>query len=188
MSDLKLLTTGELKKILKEASRAEYDKINPSTSQEQLIAIIKMLFKEIDNRTFIKLRKLGVPGKDGIVWAVKYKPPEEKRNPGVYALKQFKPSKSSKKILLESELQSGAAQNGISPKIIDTDIFGKFIVMDLLSWRSIAPQLRGRRRWEIEGYRFRICPQNEGGRKSSKPEVYVVRIYSQNERDGGRYQ
>jgi tRNA A-37 threonylcarbamoyl transferase component Bud32 len=142
MSDLKLLTTGELKKILKEASRAEYDKTDTSTSQEQLIAIIKRLFKEIDNRTFIKLRKLGVPGKDGTVWAVKYKPPDEKRNPGVYALKQFKPSKSSKKILLESELQSEAAQNGISPKIIDTDIFGKFIVMDLLPGETLFDILK----------------------------------------------
>lgn len=142
MSDLRFLTLEELKKILKEASRSDYEKIDSSTTKDQLISILTQVFKKIDDNTFLKLRKLGTPGKDGTVWAVKYKPPLEKSYPKEYALKKFKASKSSTKITLESELQSIASKNGISPSVVEVDTFGKFIVMDLLTGETLFDILK----------------------------------------------
>jgi tRNA A-37 threonylcarbamoyl transferase component Bud32 len=70
-------------------------------------------------------KQLGDPGKDAVTWQV---------NMGgkKFALKQFKPQKSEKKIRKEVELQTLAANAGIAPKIHDVDYDRKYIVMDKL--------------------------------------------------------
>ena len=47
-----------------------------------------------------------------------------------YAMKTFRPTKSSKKLRKEYELQEKAAIAGISPKVYDYDTVSKYILME----------------------------------------------------------
>jgi serine/threonine protein kinase len=72
-------------------------------------------------------KQLGVTGKDGttvLVTAVK--------NNQEYAMKMFRPSKSKKSIEREIYLHQRGATKGISPRIYDFSLTGKYIVMDRL--------------------------------------------------------
>ena len=64
-------------------------------------------------------------GKDGIVYTLLYRGRE-------YAVKQFKPQKSLNKIQLEADLQTRAANIGISPKVKECNLDKRYIRMDKL--------------------------------------------------------
>jgi tRNA A-37 threonylcarbamoyl transferase component Bud32 len=151
MTDLQLLTLQDLQRVCR-TSKLKYE---PSTSKDQLVKILKQQFKELDKKSFAKIRKLGIPGKEGTVWAIKYKsslpsprvgeyrsPDRDSYSKKEYALKQFKSTKSSKEIIRESDLQKITAKAGISPKVIEVDILSKFIVMELLPGETLFDTLK----------------------------------------------
>lgn len=61
---------------------------------------------------FRKLRTLGRPGAQGVVFLV-----EDTSTQETWAMKQFKPKKSKKKVLLEAEFQERAAEIGVAPAV-----------------------------------------------------------------------
>jgi tRNA A-37 threonylcarbamoyl transferase component Bud32 len=77
--------------------------------------------------SYVREKQLGEPGKDATTYRVNRK----------YALKQFKPRKSTKKITEEVELQRLAASKGVAPKIIDVDLDRRYILMDKLDHHLI---------------------------------------------------
>ena len=76
---------------------------------------------------YVIIKQIGNVGKEGITYLVKRKSDDKE-----FAMKTFKKTKSSKNILIESELQNIASKFGICPKIIDVDLDNHFIVMDKL--------------------------------------------------------
>uniref|UniRef100_A0A6C0LTR3 Protein kinase domain-containing protein n=1 Tax=viral metagenome TaxID=1070528 RepID=A0A6C0LTR3_9ZZZZ len=84
------------------------------------------LLKEIGDEKasrYVRIRQLGDKGRDAITYLVSY---EDKQ----YAMKTFKPRKSSSKISDEINLQTRMSK--VSPVIFDFDLDRKYIVMDKL--------------------------------------------------------
>lgn len=75
---------------------------------------------EAKDASYIREKQLGDPGKDAVTYQVNKK----------FALKQFKPRKSSKRIEEEADLQRRV--RGSAPKIIDVDLERKYILMEKL--------------------------------------------------------
>ena len=73
---------------------------------------------------YIRDKQIGNKGKEGITYLVHTK------NGNEYAMKTFRPQKSSSKIRQEVHLQQLAANLGIAPNVIDFDTVSKYIVMD----------------------------------------------------------
>ena len=73
---------------------------------------------------YVFQNQLGLDGRDGKTFAVVDK------FGYAYALKKFKKTKSTNKILKEVEFQRKLADVHLAPKIIDVDIKNKFIVME----------------------------------------------------------
>lgn len=137
MSDLKILDIKDLQKVCKK-SKIKY---GDDTPKEQLVKLIQTRFKEIDSRQITKVKKLGVEGKDGTVWLIKYKPTISSK-PKEYALKQFKSRKSSGEIQREAELQIISSKVGISPRVIEVDILSKYIIMEYIEGDSLFDTLK----------------------------------------------
>lgn len=77
---------------------------------------------EAKNASYVRGDQLGDPGKDAVTYEVNRK----------YALKQYKPRKSSVNIIKEAELQERLAEFKVCPKVIDVDVERKYILMDKL--------------------------------------------------------
>jgi hypothetical protein len=87
----------------------------------------KTTVSEIKDNKYNIIKQIGNVGKEGITYLVK------RNNDGSeFAMKTFKKTKSSKNILIESELQNIASKSGVCPKIIDVNVDEKFIVMEKL--------------------------------------------------------
>ncbi len=106
----KQFTDRDLESIAKEIGLNNSEKLKKALSRR----------KEVK---YTKDRQLGEKGKEGITYLVTKDNKE-------YAMKTFKPRKSSKNILKEAELQTIASRHGICPSVIDVNPEKKFIVMD----------------------------------------------------------
>lgn len=121
---LEHFTYSELREIAKEMD------IPIRRSKDDLISDILTEFKEYEKYKREKIEKytrygqLGNPGKEGITYSVTTRDGTE------YAMKTFKKSKSSERLVKEAELQKMAADQDIAPNIIDLDTVSKFIVME----------------------------------------------------------
>jgi len=82
---------------------------------------------EIKDNKYNIIKQIGNVGKEGITYLV-----QRKSDSSEFAMKTFKKTKSSKNILIESELQHIASKSGVCPKIIDVNADEKFIVMERL--------------------------------------------------------
>lgn len=117
-------TYSELKEIAREME------IPIRRSRDDLISDILVEFKEYEKYKREKIEKytrhdqLGNPGKEGITYSVTTRDGTE------YAMKTFKKSKSSERLIKEAELQKMAADQDVAPNIIDLDTVSKFIVME----------------------------------------------------------
>ena len=78
-----------------------------------------------ETKSFTKMEQLGVKGKDGNVYKVLL-------NGTHYALKQFRKNKSDSLIEKESQLLQKCSTKNISPKVIETNLEQKYIIMELL--------------------------------------------------------
>lgn len=101
----------------------------PRSKSEIIYEIIKA-FKEYENYKknkidrYEKFEQLGDKGKEGTTYLVKTKDGKE------YAMKTFRKSKLSASLRKEAELQKLAADQGVSPNVIDIDTVSKYIVME----------------------------------------------------------
>lgn len=124
-SKLELLSYTELKDIANEME------IPVRRSKDDLVNDILSEFREYEKykkekiEKYTKHEQLGKPGKEGITYRVTTKNDE-------YAMKTFKKSKSSERLLREAELQKMAADMDIAPRVIDIDTVSKYIVMEKL--------------------------------------------------------
>jgi tRNA A-37 threonylcarbamoyl transferase component Bud32 len=85
---------------------------------------LKKALGKRDKAMYTKIKQLGNKGKEGTTYLVNTQDNKE------YAMKTFKPRKSSKNIIKEAELQRIASKHGICPSVIDVNTEKKFIVMD----------------------------------------------------------
>lgn len=84
-----------------------------------------LMLKHDKETSFTKLKQLGKPGKEGVVYLVtdgRYK----------YAMKTFRKTKSGQTLEKEAFYQHLASKKGISPKIIEYNTEHKYIIMELL--------------------------------------------------------
>ena len=86
--------------------------------------IVEQLKYEFSKR-FVKIQRLGMPGKDGITYLV-----WDHKTEKYYAMKTYKKHKSVNIIKKEFDLQNIASKHGISPKVIDINETDKYIVME----------------------------------------------------------
>jgi tRNA A-37 threonylcarbamoyl transferase component Bud32 len=123
---LKKKSYEELKEIAKDIEIAD-DKYQ---NRNQLLELISKCFKEYeDYKTniidkYIKIKRIGNKGKEGITYLVKDKNNRE------YAMKTFNKRKSSENIKKEAQLQKLASEKGICPKVIDVDLVSNCIIME----------------------------------------------------------
>lgn len=82
--------------------------------------------REAKHQSYKIGKQIGNDGRDSKVYEVTI-------NGKKYALKQYKKSKSPKKIRNEADMQITLSVHGISPKVIDVDLDRKYIVMQKLS-------------------------------------------------------
>ena len=127
MAELKL---SELRDIAKSLNIKGYE----SVTRHDLVVLISNKLgddpsKRKSKNTYKRGAQLGESGKDGKVYAVTDKYGTE------YAMKVFKKTKSSKRLLAEIELQRLCSDAGISPRIVDFDTEEKFIVMEKMDTR-----------------------------------------------------
>lgn len=120
MVDITGLTKRELKTIA-----TEY-KLNGITKKELVKSIEDHYYELKKYIPYTYIKQLGVEGKDGRTFLVQDKSKQ------YYALKLFKKNKHNSKIKKEVDLQIQASKYGISPKIIEYDTRGKYIVMEKL--------------------------------------------------------
>ena len=74
---------------------------------------------------FVKVRQLGKPGKEGVVYLVT-------NGYDKYAMKTFRKTKSGATLEKEAFYQHVASKKGISPRIIEYNPDDKYIIMELL--------------------------------------------------------
>jgi tRNA A-37 threonylcarbamoyl transferase component Bud32 len=92
--------------------------LKPKRSRADIIDSIM----EAKDASYIRGDQLGDAGKDAVTYKVNKK----------YAIKQYKPNKSSSVIAKEAELQRRLAIVNACPKVIDVDVKRKYILMDRL--------------------------------------------------------
>ena len=121
---LQNFTYNELKVIAQDMD------IRISRSKSDIIDEIIKAFKEYESYKrdkidrYEKYNQIGNKGKEGTTFLVKTKDGKE------YAMKTFRKSKSSSTLKKEAKLQKLAADEGVSPNIIDIDTVSKYIVME----------------------------------------------------------
>lgn len=98
--------------------------IKTKTRQKMIDAIKKELTYK-----FVKVQRLGRPGKDGITYRV-----FDKETENYYAMKTFKKTKSINVIRRECEFQKRASEMGISPRVIYLDEERMTIVMEEMEY------------------------------------------------------
>ena len=94
--------------------------------ESPVVELLKPLPEKKDDKYNI-IKQIGNIGKEGTTYLV-----QRKNDGSEFAMKTFKKTKSTKNILIESELQHIASKSGVCPKIIDVNVDDKFIVMDKL--------------------------------------------------------
>lgn len=92
--------------------------LKPRRSRSDMINSIM----EAKNASYIRGDQLGDAGKDAVTYKVNKK----------FALKQYKPNKSSSVIMKEANLQRRLAIVKACPNVIDVDVDRKYILMDRL--------------------------------------------------------
>jgi hypothetical protein len=115
--------------IRKQVSENKENEVRKPVSKavETKTEVNKTTVSEIKDNKYNIIKQIGNVGKEGITYLVK------RNNDGSeFAMKTFKKTKSSKNILIESELQNIASKSGVCPKIIDVNVDEKFIVMEKL--------------------------------------------------------
>jgi len=115
--------------IRKQLSENKENEVRKPVSKvaETKTEVNKTTVSEIKDNKYNIIKQIGNVGKEGITYLVK------RNNDGSeFAMKTFKKTKSSKNILIESELQNIASKSGVCPKIIDVNVDEKFIVMEKL--------------------------------------------------------
>ena len=85
-------------------------------------------FLNKDENSFKKIyqahEQIGNIGKEGIVYIIK------DQNDKEFAMKQFKKTKSSKKLEIEFDIQKQASKFNICPQVYDVNIIEKYIIME----------------------------------------------------------
>ena len=113
-------SVSEKKESKTEGRKSASQTTEPKTEERKSVSE-----KKEDKYNIIK--QIGNVGKEGVTYLV------QRKNDGAeFAMKTFKKTKSTKNILMESELQHIASKSGVCPKIIDVSLDDKFIVMDKL--------------------------------------------------------
>jgi len=106
-------------------------------SKTDMIKDISKAFQEYLNYKhnkidkYEKIRKIGTKGKEGITYLVKNREGLE------FAMKTFRKSKSSDKLLNEYNLQKRASLFGICPSVIEHDTVSKYIVMEKMEYHLL---------------------------------------------------
>lgn len=122
LTELTELPIRDLKKIARKF-QIPYHKI----SKDKLIQNIHKRYCEVKKYvSYTYVRQLGREGKDGRTFLAI----DENKNE--VAIKIFKKNKSSRSIKREAKLQQTAAEHGISPRVLNYDGEGKYIVMEKL--------------------------------------------------------
>lgn len=116
----------ELKQIAKEIEIPE----DQYQNRNQLLSLISKCFKEYEEYKtnvidkYVKIKRLGNKGKEGITYLVKDKLNRE------FAMKTFNKRKSTENIKKEAELQKRVSEKGICPTVIEIDIVSNCIIME----------------------------------------------------------
>jgi tRNA A-37 threonylcarbamoyl transferase component Bud32 len=124
MYNIDKYNTESLRKIAKKMnidSTGERDKLLKS-----IIDQFDIFEKEDKHDKYIKIKQLGMKGKEGITYLVKN---DKGRR---FAMKTFKKSKSGSSLSKEVELQKLAYKARVCPKVVDYNIEEKYIVMDVM--------------------------------------------------------
>jgi tRNA A-37 threonylcarbamoyl transferase component Bud32 len=106
--------------------------ISVSKRKDELIDSILVCFKEYEEYKkekidkYTRVKQIGNKGKEGVTYLVKT------QGGKTFAMKTFKKTKSSDRLIQEAELQERASEFGISPEVIDVDTVSKYIVMEKL--------------------------------------------------------
>jgi tRNA A-37 threonylcarbamoyl transferase component Bud32 len=122
--NLEKLSIDELKNI------SEKMDLSIKNNKSSLIKQISDAFSEYEEYKkekidkYTRMEKLGEEGKEGTAYLVKDK------NGKVYAMKTFRKTKASSRIVKEYTLQKKASQYGVAPRVYDYDTVGKWILMD----------------------------------------------------------
>jgi len=123
---LKKKNYEELKQIAKEIEIQE----DQYQNRNQLLSLISKCFKEYEEYKtnvidkYVKIKRLGNKGKEGITYLVKDKLNRE------FAMKTFNKRKSTENIKKEAELQKRVSEKGICPTVIEIDIVSNCIIME----------------------------------------------------------
>ena len=114
-----------------------------STLEHDIHELSKMSRSDIEQTYQHKIS--GREGKDGITFIAQGRSGRE------YAIKMFKPSKSSAKISEEADLQRKAAVVGVAPAVYAVNPTQKYIVMEKMKETIVAykQRLHGDARWEL---------------------------------------
>lgn len=119
---ISLLSIDELKDMA-----LKLDIKSPHRDKERLVKQVYKRYCELKkyfSYTFVK--QLGKEGKDGRTFLAKDESGKE------VAIKVFKKKKKETSIIREAKLQKQASQSGITPRVIEFDAEGRFIVMEKL--------------------------------------------------------
>lgn len=139
---------NDLKKI------AEKMSLKTRRSKEEMIKDISAAFKQYEDYKkhkidkYTKLSQLGQSGKQGKTYLVV----DDKNNR--YAMKTFKPTKSSSKIKKEFYLQKKAYKYKICPKPYDYDTVSKYILMEPLTTHLYDYLMDGKKLTKKQQYRI----------------------------------
>jgi tRNA A-37 threonylcarbamoyl transferase component Bud32 len=103
--------------------------IDDKLDRKKIIKTIKerLFFDSVLQKDYKIINQLGIDGKDGRVYKIKYK-----NDPKFYALKQFSNKKSIDQIRKEIIFLKEASLVGIAPKILTYNLDKKYIVMEML--------------------------------------------------------
>lgn len=132
---LKSYSIGELRKL------AEKMDLVTDLPKKKLIEEIKIAldkyeeYKKEKLDKYLREQQLGKKGKEGTTFLV-----TNTENKKQYAMKTFRKTKSSNRLMKEYELQKKAAKIGVAPKVYDYDIVSKYIVMERMD-RHLFEQL-----------------------------------------------
>lgn len=119
--DLQLLSLRKLKKIAH-----SFDIPFMDDKEEMVRRLYEQYCESKRYLSYRFIRQLGREGKDGKTFLALDKNQKE------VAIKIFRADKSAKRIEREAKLQIEAAEQGISPRVIDYDGAGKYIAMEKL--------------------------------------------------------
>jgi serine/threonine protein kinase len=121
--DLSSLSLSQLKEIAR-----EFDIDDSNLSRSSLAKKLEHRYYELKKYIgYTYIRQLGFKGADGRTFLAR-----SESDGNEYAVKVFKNSKNPGRIKSEIELQNLASAGGISPRIIDYNARGRYIVMEKL--------------------------------------------------------